>query len=137
MRREFKRLLSLAIHRERVGKHLFHLVAFRVGQGGTHGIRVACVLIPLHVHIQLERSILVLVVEVGGDKPVKQAGLRRGIECHIVENTSQAPIVLTLQVVAITIFQHADGQRVLAWVFSIRRKICCPFHAEGMVNVFR
>ena len=55
-----------------------------------------------------------MVVKVGGDIPVEQSGLGCGIESHIIEDTSQSPIVLSFQIVAIAVFQHTDGQHILA-----------------------
>ena len=113
-RRELYRLLPLAIHRETVGKHLLHFAALCVGQRGAHGVSATSVLIFLHVDRHSERGIAVLVVEVGGDIPVEESRLGRGIERHIVADACQAPVVLSLEVVAVAVFQHAHGQHVLA-----------------------
>ena len=113
-RRQLHRLLALAAHREAVGGQLLYLTALRVGQRGAHGIAAAGIFIFLHVDSHLHRGIAVLVVEVGGDIPVEQPRLGRGVERHVVEDAGQSPVVLPFQVIAVGVFQHADGQRVLA-----------------------
>ena len=119
---ELHRVLSLAVHAEAVGCHLLHPRALRVGQGGTHGVCAGCILIFLHIDIELHRCVAILIVEVGGHKPVKQACLRGGIECHVVEDSGQSPVVLSLEVVAVAVFHHTHGQRVLAGL-QIRRHV--------------
>ena len=113
-RREFHRLLSLTVHRESVGCQLLHLVALGVGQRGANSVGTLCVLIFLHIHLHLHRGIPVLVVKVGGHVPVEEARLGCGIERHIVEDASQSPVVLTFQIITVTILHHTNSQHVLA-----------------------
>ena len=116
-RRQLHGLLPLPFHREGIGGELLHLITFRIGKRGTHGVGATSVLIFLHIDSHLERGILVLVVKIGGYIPVEQARLGRGIERHIIEDTRQAPVVLSFQIVAVAIFKYTYRQKVLTRLY--------------------
>ena len=67
-------------------------------------------------HLNVQVGIAVVLVQVCRHIPVEQTGLGRSIEIYIVEDASQAPVVLSLQIKAVAVFYHFHGQRVATFL---------------------
>ena len=95
-----------------------HLFSIGTGQHGLHlkGSRYRLLVITSDTYLDVQVGISVILVQIGGHIPVEQAGLGRGIEINIVEDACQAPVVLTLEIKAVAVFDDLHGQRVAAFL---------------------
>ena len=67
-------------------------------------------------HLNVQVGIAVIFVQVCRHIPVEQTGLGRSIEIDIVEDASQAPVVLSFQIKAVAVFDDLHGQRVATFL---------------------
>ena len=95
-----------------------HLFSIGTGQHGLHlkGSRNWLLVIASDAYLDVQVGISVILVQIGSHIPVEQTGLGRGIEINIVEDACQAPVVLTLEIKAVAVFDDLHGQRVTAFL---------------------
>ena len=95
-----------------------HLLPVGTGQYGLHleGCRYRLFVIASDGHIDVQVRIAVILVQVGCHIPVEQTGLGCGIEPDIIEDSCQAPVVLSLQIKAVAIFDNLHSQRVATFL---------------------
>ena len=63
-------------------------------------------------HLDVQVRIAVILIQIGSHIPVEQTGLGCGIEINIIEDASQAPVVLSFQIKAVAVFDDLHRQRV-------------------------
>ena len=107
-------LVGLSVVGGGLALHRGHLLALGIQHLRFHDevALLCCSLVASGGGRQFEVGIAVVAVEVGGDVPVHQACLRRGIDIDIVEDACQAPVVLSFEVEAVAVFDHEHRKLV-------------------------
>ena len=70
----------------------------------------------LYESIYLQFSITIILIQISYYLPIHQASLGRCHHPHIIKDTSQSPVVLPFQVIAITIFCHHYCNGILTFL---------------------
>ena len=71
---------------------------------------------------ELEVGIAIVGIEVGSDIPVEQSCLRCSIDIDVVEDACQAPVVLSFEVEAVTVFDH-EHRELVAPLLEVRGNV--------------
>ena len=70
-------------------------------------------IVSFDIYLQRQVRIHIIGLEVRDHLPVKDTRLRRGVYRHVIEDTGKTPVVLALEVIAVTVFHHHHGQGVV------------------------
>ena len=96
-----------------------HRVALFVSKG-EHGLFSLAV---LRSEAHGERTVAVIVGEVGRDEEVGNVALRTGIEINLAGNAGETPEVLVLEIGTVAPAHHLHGNEVVLAHYEVRRKV--------------
>jgi len=115
---------AILLKPERSGRHRRHLTAVPA-YSRIYLITIGTRPVATYIHCYVKLRVSIALIEISYYLPVEDTGLRSREHPYIIKDAGQSPIVLSLKVIAVTIFQHKDRKIVSSRLYIFGYIILC------------